>query len=87
MTDAAVDLTEDCLFSLGWGLVCKCVCAPSSWSAERVSDAATAMDPPGTSANRWVVSEPDDTRTDDFKGTNNLPYPDEAGRTHWLVNC
>lgn len=27
-----LDLTEDRLFSLGFGLVWKAVCAPSSWS-------------------------------------------------------
>lgn len=80
------DLTEDRLFSLGFGLVFKCVCAPSSWSAERVSDEATKADPPGTSANRWEVSEPRE-REGDFNGVNKLPCPDDPNRTHWLLNC
>lgn len=83
----AVDLSEDRLFPVGWGLLFKCVCAPNSWSAERVAEQTTREDPPGTSANRWVISDPDDERDDAFKGVNRLPCPDDAGRTHWLLNC
>lgn len=81
------DLTEDKLFSLGFGFIFKLVCAPKTWSPEKVSDEATRMDPPGTSANRWVISEPDPDREGDFKGVNNLPCPDDCNRTHWMVNC
>lgn len=83
---AKVDLTEDRLFSLGFGLVFKAVCAPSHWSPEKVADEATKMDPPGTSENRWVISTPEQ-RDDDFNGVNHLPCPDDCNRTHWLVNC
>ena len=65
-----VDLTQDRLFSLGWGLVFKAVCAPAAWDAERVSAEATREDPPGTSVNRWVVSDPDNEREDAFKGVH-----------------
>jgi len=81
-----VDLTQDRLFSLGFGLVFRAVCAPGSWSAERVAEQATRDDPPGTSANIWVVSEPRE-RNDVFNGVNNIPCPDCTGRTHWLLNC
>lgn len=86
VTSKNADLTEDRLYSLGWGLVYKLVCAPASWSPERVSDEATRMDPPGTSVNRWVVSDPHE-RKDEFNGINHLPCPDCADRIHWLVNC
>ena len=85
MTD--VDLTEDRLFSLGWGLVFKAVCAPAAWDAERVSSEATELDPPGTSANRWVVADPDDEREDAFKGRSCIDCPDDSNRRHWLLNC
>jgi hypothetical protein len=81
-----VDLTENRLFSLGFGLIFKVVCAPSSWNEDKVSDEATKMDPPGTSVNRWVVSDPEECEGD-FKGKNNLPCPDDCNRTHWIVNC
>jgi len=81
-----VDLTEDRLFHLGFGFVFKLVCAPSSWSPERVAEQATADDPPGTSLNEWVISEPRE-RIDDFNGVNHLPCPDCDNRTHWLLNC
>jgi hypothetical protein len=81
-----VDLTEDRIFPLGWGLVFRCVCAPKSWSAERVENDVTANDPPGTTANRWVVSDPSE-RDDDFNGVNRLPCPDDQNRQHWLLNC
>jgi hypothetical protein len=82
-----VDLTADVLYPLGFGLIFKAVCAPSSWSAEKVAEVATRMDPPGTSLNQWVVSDPDPEREEPFKGVNNTPCPDECNRTHWLLNC
>ncbi|MFZ3193816.1 MAG: hypothetical protein WA154_11510 [Moraxellaceae bacterium] len=85
-TSPSVDLTADRLYPLGWGLIFRCACAPTSWSPERVGDEMTAMDPPGTSANRWVVSEPSE-RGDEYDNVNQLPCPDEPGRTHWLLNC
>lgn len=81
-----VDLTEDRLFSLGWGLVYCAVCAPASWSAEKVAEEKTRQDPPGTSVNRWVISEPAE-REDVFNGVNNIPCPDDPHRVHWLMNC
>ncbi len=83
----AIDLTEDRLFSLGFGLVFRAVCAPATWDADRVAREATAMDPPGTSANEWVVSDPDDERDDAFKGCNCITCPEDASRRHWLLNC
>lgn len=85
--NADVDLTEDRLFPLGWGFIFRVVCAPSSWSPEKVSEELTKSDPPGTSANRWVVSEPDDERDGDFKGCNHIQCNDDKNRTHWLMNC
>lgn len=83
-----VNLTDDRLFSLGFGLIYKGVCAPKSWDAERVSDEATKNDPPGTSANRWVVTSTDDLDDDNpFKKGNPQPCPDDCNRVHWLVNC
>lgn len=81
------DLTQDRVFPCGWGLIFRCVCAPKSWPPERVAEDVTRSDPPGTSVNKWVVSAPDDNRTDAFKGTNNLPCPDDPNRIHWLLNC
>ena len=76
-----VDFSKDRLFSLGWGLISQGVCAPKSWTAEQVAAEKTRSDPPGTSGNRWVISEPDD-------GTPNpCPCPDCENRQHWLVNC
>ena len=87
MTKTAVDLTEDRVFPLGWGLVFRAVCAPASWSAEQVAEDVTRNDPPGTMANRWVVSEPDDDRDDAFRGCNCIQCPDDPSRRHWLLNC
>jgi len=81
-----VDLSQDCLFPLGWGLVFRAVCAPKSWSPERISREATRNDPPGTSENRWVISKPE-RRDDVFNGTNCVPCPDSKDRQHWLLNC
>lgn len=81
-----VDLTEDKLFFLGTGLLHRCVCAPSSWSADEVADKVTAQDPPGTSANRWVISDPTE-REGAFNGVSHERCPDDMNRTHWLLNC
>lgn len=81
-----VDLTADRLYSLSWGLIYCTVCAPKSWSCERVADEKTRMDPPGTSVNRWEVSEPRE-RSDNWNGINQMPCPDDPNRIHWLVNC
>lgn len=80
------DLSKDTWYSLGFGLIFRCVCAPKSWSAERVAEEVTRDDPPGTSLNRWVVSEPSE-RDDDFNGVNQRPCPDDPNRVHWLMNC
>lgn len=81
-----VDLTEDRIFPLGWGLIYRAVCAPKSWTPERIAAQATADDPPGTSANRWEIATPQE-RKDDFNGVNQLPCPDDCNRVHWLLNC
>ncbi len=81
-----VDLTEDRLFPLGWGFICRAVCAPKSWSPERVSEQTTRDDPPGTSLNRWEISDPGE-REDAFNNTNCIPCPDSEERQHWLLNC
>ncbi len=77
-----IDLTEDRLFSLGFGLIYKGVCAPKSWSKEMVEEEATKADPPGTSANRWVCSEINEERPE-----NPLPCNDNCNRVHWIMNC
>lgn len=82
-----VDLSEDRLYPLGWGFIFRCACAPKSWSGERVSEQLTSDDPPGTMANHWVISEPDNEREGPFKGVNNVPCPDDENRVHWLLNC
>lgn len=86
--DANVDMKADRLFYLGTSLIYKCVCAPKAWTADQVSDEATKADPPGTSANRWVASSPDD-RDDDcpFKNGNPQPCNDDTERRHWWLNC
>jgi hypothetical protein len=81
------DLNEEVLFQICWGLIFKVVCAPKSWNEDKISEEATRIDPPGTTVNKWVVSEPDNNRSDDFKGVNNLPCPDDCNRLHWLINC
>lgn len=84
--DADVDLTQDRLFFLGQGLIYRIVCAPASWSSDRVAEEVTRADPPGTSANRWVPSEPSE-RDDPFNGTNCVDCNDDPNRRHWLLNC
>lgn len=81
-----VDLTENRIFFLGTGIINRCVCAPASWTADEVATDVTAKDPPGTTANQWVISEPQD-RDGDFNGVSHLPCPDDEHRTHWLLNC
>lgn len=85
-SEQKADLTEDRLFPVAWGIVHCVVCAPKDWSADRISDEKTRADPPGTSVNRWVVSEPRE-RSDQFNGVNQLPCPDDPNRIHWLMNC
>jgi len=82
----AVDLSEDRLFPVGWGLIYRCVCAPKSWSEDRVAEVITREDPPGTSVNRWVISDPQG-RDDEFNNCNNIQCPDDPNRVHWLLNC
>jgi hypothetical protein len=86
-TDPDIDLKEDRLFHIRETLIHKCVCAPKGWSAERVSDEATRMNAPGTSANRWVVSDPGTMDDDNPFKTNPLPCNDDPERVHWLLNC
>lgn len=81
-----VDLSQDRLLYVGSGLVFGVVCAPSTWDKKRVSETATNENPPGTSANEWVVSKPA-KREDDFNGVSHLPCPTDSNRTHWLINC
>ena len=81
-----IDLTEDRIFPLGWGLVYRAVCAPKSWSPEQVAEDVTQNYPPGTSLNRWEISEPK-KRYDSFNNTNCIPCPDDENRVHWLLNC
>lgn len=85
--EPGTDMSADKLFNISWGLIFKVVCAPKSWDATRVSDEATRMDPPGTSVNRWVVSDPDEERDAPFKGCNHTQCNDDPNRVHWLVNC
>jgi len=87
MAKTAVDLTEDRLFSLGWALLNKAVCAPASWDAQRVADIATSEDPPGTEANRWELSDPSENFGGPFKGCNCIQCPDDPNRRHWLLSC
>lgn len=83
-----VDFSEDILLSLGVGLLFKAVCAPASWDADRVSEEATKNDHPGTSANRWFVTDVDSLDAyHAFKSGNPQQCPDCADRRHWLVNC
>lgn len=81
------DLTEDRIFPCGWGLLFRVVCAPKSWSDDKISETVTREDPPGTFNNQWVVSEPDDERTDQFKGVSRIQCPDCENRWHVLMNC
>lgn len=82
--DDDVNLDEERLFYLGTGLIYKCVCAPKSWDGERVSAEATKADPPGTSGNKWVVS---DGSTLNEPQDNPQPCRDCENRQHWILNC
>lgn len=83
--EPGTDITEERLFSLGFGLVYRWVCALASWDAARVGREATQNDPPGTSANRWVAT---DVPTDGVDASENpVPCNDCAHRRHWLINC
>jgi hypothetical protein len=86
--EAGVDMKADKLFTISYGLIYKCVCCPAGWSAEQVSDRATAEDQPGTSANRWVVTDTSSFDDDHpFKSGNPQPCNDDPDRRHWVVNC
>jgi len=81
-----VDLSEDRLFPCGWGLLYQVVCAPKSWSAERIAKEVTHQNPPGTSSDKWVISVPE-KRKGKFNKKNCIPCPDAPNRQHWLLNC
>lgn len=81
-----VDLKSNEVFPVGWGLIYCVWCAPKSFTAEEVQTKVNAKDRPGTSLNEWVISEPKE-RDDSFNGVNSNPCPDDADRTHWLLNC
>ena len=81
-----LDLTQEKLFWIAPGIVFSVCCCPSHWDAGRVGHEATKANPPGTSVNRWEVSEPRE-RDDLFSNVNQLPCPDDPNRTHWLINC
>lgn len=83
------DLSEDRLFPLGWGLIFRVVCAPKSWDDKRISDDMSMRDPPGTSANRWVVSDEESVAGHKQwdHPTNRKQCPDCPDRWHVLMNC
>ena len=85
MTDEP-NLSGDDILFLSWGLIYRTVCAPNSISDEEISEFVSKEDPPGTSFNRWVVSDPEE-RDDMFDGVNRIPCPDCAKRSHVLMNC
>ena len=85
-TDEKADLATNKIFPLGWGLVFRAVCAPKSLTGAEVADQVTQTDPPGTSNNEWVLSDPEE-REKDFDGINKLQCPDCDDRWHWLLNC
>lgn len=76
-----IDFDDDRLLYLGTGLIYRCVCAPKSWSSETVEKEVTRVDPPGTIANRWVISNSEDV------GPNPSQCPDCDHRQHWTLNC
>lgn len=83
-----VDLKAEKLFCVSYGLIYKCMCAPASWSADQVAQRATQDDPPGTSENRWVVTDTSSFDDDHpFKNGNPQPCNDDPDRRHWVVNC
>lgn len=88
--EAGTDMKAEKLFTLHWSLIYKVMCAPKAWDAEKVSAQATADDPPGTSANRWVCSDPSTMDLPDdhpFKAGNPCVCNDDPDRRHWMVNC
>lgn len=87
--DRGVDLTEDRLFPCGWGLIYRVVCAPKTWDDERISDVMSAKDPPGTSVNRWVVTDDEAAAKHEqwAHPTNRKQCPDSDHRDHVLMNC
>ncbi len=88
--DTDVDLSEDraFFFRVGSGglgaLLYKGVCAPKSWTPEQVEAEATRRDPPGTSANRWEVTE---VNPDIGLDHNPCQCNDDPTRHHWVLNC
>lgn len=80
-----VDLTQDRLFYLKTGIIYRCVCAPKSWAPDKVADTVTSADPPGTSANQWVIT--DTSNRDDFEGKQPMQCSDDPERQHWILNC
>lgn len=81
-----VDLDSRKIYPLGWGLIFRVVCAPKDMSDDEISDSVSRDDPPGTSANRWEVSEPAE-RDDMFDGVNRIQCSDCEDRHHVLMNC
>lgn len=84
-----VDLTADRLYPYGWGLIYRVVCAPKSWSDERIGDDMSMCDPPGTSVNRWVVTNNSAAAKHEqwAHKTNRKQCPDCEHRDHVLMNC
>ena len=84
-----VDFTEDRLFPLGWGLIYRVVCAPKDWDDDRIGDDLSMRDPPGTSVNRWVVSDNESAANHKqwAHPTNRKQCPDCEGSWHVLMNC
>lgn len=76
------DLTEDKLFYLKNGLIYRLICAPKSWSKERIENDVTNNDPPGTSANRWVCTDVDEELKE-----NPIVCDQDYARMHWVLNC
>lgn len=88
--EPGTDMDEDRLFNLGFGLIYRWVCAPISWDAGRVAAQATANDPPGTSVNRWVVTDISECLPEAIpEGVTQNPMPcnDCVARRHWMINC
>lgn len=81
------DFTEDRLFFVGTGIIDRVVCAPKSWSPERIAEDVTRRDPPGTTVNRWEISDARPRPDTPFDNTNHAQCPDCDGRMHWLLNC
>jgi hypothetical protein len=85
---ANIDMNADELILVKWGLIYKCVCAPKSWDAEKVSAQASLIDPPGTSANRWECTDTSSFADGHpFKNNNPQPCNDDPNRRHWVLNC